>query len=548
VAGGVRRARAVLVLAALTVAALATVARPAGAFDRERYLGHLVLGGTTLVITEAVGGLDVPWDVAAGPDGWIWFTEQKGRVHRYDPATGEVQDLLLEVPDLFYRKSLGLLGMALHPDFARRPWVFLHYTYREIAPDQSDVLRSRLVRYRFEGGGLVDPVVLLDAIPGKSYHNGSRIVVTRDDRVFLSTGDAGDPEGAQDPSKLNGKILRLDTSGGVPPDNPFPGSPVWSYGHRNVQGMVMVGDVLLASEHGPNNDDEVNRVRRGANHGWPIVEGFVDTEPERRAAAGRDVVEPLRAWTPTIATAGLAWYDSPRIPEWRHSLLLANLKGRALRVLHLDPALGAVDGERIYFQKRFGRLRDVCVTPGGDVYVATSNRDWHPRFQPWMYDSLPEGPDRILRLWAAGPDELAQIASLDRPAEIREDPEPMPLLSEDWSFPASDEDVSRGESLYRVHCAACHLPDGRGIAGLVPPLVGTDWVTGDKSRLIRIVLEGLSDPIEIGGERYEQEMPGYATRSDDELAALLTVVRERFGGGGGAVIPGEVYEERKGTR
>jgi len=529
----------------LAVLLLAVGAGTASGFDEGRYVGHLVLDETTLVITEAVGGLDVPWDVAAGPDGWIWFTQQRGTVHRYDPGSGEVQDLLT-VPGVFYRKSLGLLGMALHPEFGRQPFVFLHHTYRELAEDHSEILRSRLVRYRFEAGALVDPVILLDAIPGKSYHNGSRIVVTSDDHVFLSTGDAGDPEGAQDPGVLNGKVLRLGIDGGIPDDNPFPGSLVWSYGHRNVQGLVLAPDgALYASEHGPNNDDEINRVEPGRNYGWPIVEGFVDTEWEERKAAGAGIVEPLFAWTPTVAVAGLDYYGGDAIPEWRGSLLLANMKGRALRVLRLDPSGGSVTGERIYFQTRFGRLRDLCVTPEGDVYVSTSNRDWHPRFQPWLYDSLPEGPDRILRLRVAGPGDLEQIAALAHPVEIREDPEPIPLMTEDWSYPATDAVVSEGERLYAVHCASCHLPSGGGVPELVPPLTGTDWVSEDKSRLIQVVLQGLSDPIEVDGERYEQEMPGYATRSDEEIAAVLTFVRDRFGEGANAVIAGEVYEERK---
>jgi mono/diheme cytochrome c family protein len=187
----------------------------------------------------------------------------------------------------------------------------------------------------------------------------------------------------------------------------------------------------------------------------------------------------------------------------------------------------------------------VCATPAGDVYVSTSNRDWHPRFQPRLYDSLPEGPDRILRLRAAGPAELAQLARLPEPAEIREDPQAMELLSEDWSYPATGTVVSEGERLYTIHCASCHLPNGAGVPGLVPPLTGTDWVAGDKSRLIQVVLGGLSVPIEVGGERYDQEMPGYATRSDEEIAAILTFVRDRFGDGADAVIAGEVYEERK---
>lgn len=518
------------------------------AFDPDRYLGHLILGETTVVATEEVGGLEVPWEVAAGPDGWIWFTQHAGTIHRLDPETGEIREVA-RIAEAYHKKSLGLLGMALHPDFNDKPYVFIHYTYRELDADLHEIIKSRLVRYRFENGGLAAPEVLLDPIPGKSYHNGSRIVVTSDDRVYLTTGDAGDPDSAQDPRQLSGKILRLALDGSVPADNPFPGSLVWSLGHRNAQGLALGADGrLYASEHGPNNDDEVNLIEPGRNYGWPVVEGFADLPREKEASEGLELADPLKAWTPTIAAAGLDYYGSDAIPEWRGRLLLVSLKGRALRALALDASGRAIVGESLYFQKRFGRIRDLCVTPSGDVYLATSNLDWHPRYQPWMYDTLPEGADRIIRLRAASDEDLRQIAALAQPVEIREDPEPIALQAEDWSFPAGEGELALGERLYAIHCAACHLPNGAGVPGLFPPLVDTDWVSGDKTRLIQIVLQGMSEPIVVNGVRYEQEMPGFATRSDEEIAAILTFIRSRFGGGANAVIPGEVHEERKASR
>jgi mono/diheme cytochrome c family protein len=224
------------------------------------------------------------------------------------------------------------------------------------------------------------------------------------------------------------------------------------------------------------------------------------------------------------------------------------MKGRALRVLQLSDDGASIDSERIYFQKRFGRLRDLCVTPGGDVYLATSNTDWHPRFQPWMYDSLPEGEDRILRLRKVDGDEAARLVAMENAVEIVEDPEPLPLLSEDWSFPATDEELVEGQRLYMIHCATCHSPEGRGVADLLPPLAGTDWVTGDKSRLIQTVLFGLSGPVTVNGAVYDQEMPAAAHLTDDEIAAILTFIRKSFGNDANAVIPGEVYAEREMSR
>ena len=529
----------------LASAALALAAPNAQAFDSSRYVGHLQLDATTLVITEAVPNLEVPWDIEFSLDGWLWYTEHRGLVHRYHPDTGATETLL-EVTDLYYKKSLGLLGMALSPNFDAQPHVYLHYTYREQAPDRTEIIRSRLVRYAFVDGKLAEPTTLLDAIPGASYHNGSRIVASADGYLFLSTGDAGAPEGGQDPSLLQGKILRLRADGSIPADNPFPKSPVWSLGHRNIQGLALVPDgQLYASDHGPNNDDELNLILPARNYGWPNIEGFIDTPHELAFAAKTPTVEPLRAWTPTIATAGLAYYDHPAVPEWSRSLLLATLKGRSLRVLSLAPDGKSIERERLYFQKRFGRLRDVCVSPTGDIYLATSNLDWHPRYQPWMYDALPEGRDRILRLSPAGPDDLAQLASLPQPIEIREDDEAIALLSENWNHAVTAGEIGEGEALYLTHCAACHNPVGTGAPGLFPPLVATDWVTGDKSRLIQVTLAGMRGPITVNGLTYDQEMPSFASRTDDEIAKILTYIRQAWGNQASAVIPGEVFEERK---
>lgn len=523
-------------------------ANAANAFNPQSYLGHLKLGTTTLVVTEVASNLTVPWEITEGPDHWIWYTQHVGTISRLNPDTGE-NKLVLDVPGVFHKKSLGLLGMAFHPNTEKQPYLFLHYTYRETGDDQSEIIKSRLVRYTYENDKLITPITILDEIPGKSYHNGSRILVTTDNKVFLTTGDAGNPPSSLDPSKLSGKVLRLNLDGSIPSDNPYPNSPVWSIGHRNAQGITLgPNNQLYASEHGPNNDDEINRIQKGHNYGWPNVQGYYDQPSEKEYASTHFVTEPLAAWTPTIAAAGLDYYSQSTIPEWQNSLLLVNMKGRALRVLNLDTNGENIVAEHIYFQKRFGRMRDLCVASNGTIYLGTSNLDWHPRYQPWMYDSLPKGGDRIIQLKVADQAALQQLANLEHPIEITENAEPLSLLSEDWSFKSTSENVSKGEQLYMLHCVACHLPTGAGIPDLNPPLAQTDWVTGDKSRLIQSVLAGLSVKIEVNGKTYEQEMPPFAILSDEDVADILTYIRQAFGNTANAVIPGEVFEERKAVR
>lgn len=501
---------------------------------------HLRLEQSTLELATVANGLDAPFDLAWGPDNHLWCTQLDGTLWRIDPATGDKKSVL-QLPGVFYRKSHGLLSLAFHPWFATAPYVYLHYVYQVPTKGIDEIVRSRLVRCRWDGVKLGEPEVLFDNIPGRSYHNGSRLVFGPDEKLYLSLGDAGKGAAAtMNPADLSGKILRFNLDGTIPADNPFPGSPVWTMGHRNVQGLAFAtGGRLYASDHGPNNDDEVNLLASGRNYGWPVIEGFIDKPGEIEAARGKDFTEPLRAWTPTIAASGLAHYDHPAIPEWRGSLLLANLKGRALRVLRLSDDGEKITGERIYFQLKLGRVRDVCVSPDGEIYLLTSNTDWHPRFQPWMYPGLPAGPDRIVRL------RRVEIAP---PADAwTEDAEPLPLMTEDWSFPATAEHLKAGQDLYAVHCAPCHRPEGTGAPGLIPPLTNTDWVK-NKARLIQVVLAGMSGRIEVNGEFYEQEMPAFRHLSDDDLAALLTYVRASYGNNANAVIPGEVLEERKGLK
>src|SRR5690606_2014334 len=337
---------------------------------------------------------------------------------------------VLKIPDVFYKKSHGLLGFTPHPEFNEYPYVYLHYTFRIPLDDTREDVKSRIVRYALTNDSLTKPFILLDSIVGKTYHNGSRLVISPDKKLFFSMGDAGEPELSQDYSHFNGKILRLNLDGSIPDDNPIPGSPVWSSGHRNPQGLVYAtNDKLYSSEHGPNNDDEINLIEKGANYGWPDVHGFCDLENEKKFCEDSTVTEPMKAWTPTVATAGLDYYGYDHIPEWNNALLSVNLKGRDHRVLKLNAKGNSITSEHIYFQKRFGRLRDVCVNDKGQIFLATSNRDWHPRYQPWMYDSLPPAGDRIIKM------ELVSAESMNDSLDlviIKEDTEALELASEVW--------------------------------------------------------------------------------------------------------------------
>ena len=331
-------------------------------------------------------GLDTVWELAWGPDGFIWITERGGRISRLDPQSGTVtlagQVAVSEIGEG------GLMGLAFHPDFASQPWIYAAHTYS--APGGT---RNRVVRMRFDGTALATPEVLLADIPGSSIHNGSRLAVGPDRLLYITTGDASDASIAQNRDALAGKILRLTLDGQPAPGNPF-GTRTYTWGHRNPQGMVFTPDgSLYISEHGPSDNDEVNRIEAGRNYGWPAVHGRCDGDigmTETSFCASNDVAEPMATWTPTIAPAGLAYYDAALIPAFRRSLLLATLKDATLYRLGLSADGRSVQSTEKFFVREFGRLRAVLVAPDGSIYLGTSNRDG--RGTPMPSD------DRILRI------------------------------------------------------------------------------------------------------------------------------------------------------
>ncbi|TPG64600.1 PQQ-dependent sugar dehydrogenase [Hymenobacter nivis] len=334
-------------------------------------LATFPVGTATVTVSELTPGLATIWELAWGPDDFLWATERAGRISRINPTTGAVLPLLT-IDDVTQNNESGLLGMALHPDFATQPYVYVVYNYTE-----QGALKEKLVRYTYAAaaGTLGAPLVLLGGIGATTTHSGSRLLILPDRTLLMTTGDAQQQPEAQNKASLNGKILRLNLDGTVPADNPTPGSYVYTLGHRNPQGLVQLADGrLYSSEHGPNNDDEINKIEVGRNYGWPTVEGLCNLPAEAAFCAANNVREPLTTWTPTIAPAALKYYDHPAIPGWRGSLLAAALGGRRLVQMPLD-ASGMTITARNEFLATFGRLRSLCVSPAGRVYVGTSNRD-----------------------------------------------------------------------------------------------------------------------------------------------------------------------------
>lgn len=317
--------------------------------------------------------LNFPWEIIWGPDNFIWFTERQGRVKRMNPEDGSVINVAT-ISDVASTTNFnGLMGMALHPQFNLNPYVYLVYNYFDAEGDYME----KIVRFTYDGTTLTFPTTLVDGIVGKIggafIHNGSRLVIGPDMKLYATTGDANLRfDLPQNPASLNGKVLRVNLDGTIPSDNPY-GNAVWTIGHRNAQGLVFAMNKWYSSEHGETTDDEINIIEGGRNYGWPYVEGFCDQAAEQTFCAANNVREPLYIWTPTTAPSGMDFYNHNHISQWKRSLLVTFLKDRRLRQMKLNEDGTAIEAVHEYFVNQFGRLRDVAISPDGKVYLSTDN-------------------------------------------------------------------------------------------------------------------------------------------------------------------------------
>lgn len=357
-------------------------ARPAIARPPEQSLLEMPAGLSPFrpIAEEVATDLEVPWALAFAPDGRLFFTERPGRIRVI--VEGQLQpDPVALLPSATPAGGeAGLMGLAIDPDFTQNGYIYVMYSYR----GAQGKLLNRISRLTVEGDQAGDEMVLLDDIPGGDIHDGGRLKFGPEGKLFATTGDTSVPGTAQDLGSLAGKILRLNPDGSIPEDNPFPGSPVFSLGHRNPQGLAFhprTGQ-LFSTEHGTGANDEVNVVEAGSNYGWPIVQGV---------AGNRSYADPIIAFSPTIAPSGASFYDADLLFEWTGNLFFATLRDQHLhRIVLGGPDLRQVVAEERLFEGTFGRLRDVVEGPDGLIYFATNNRDGRGNPRP--------GDDRILRI------------------------------------------------------------------------------------------------------------------------------------------------------
>ncbi len=335
-----------------------------------------------------VSGLQVPWDLAFAPDGRLFFTERGGTLRMIDQGKLADKPVFRFEDGLYKEAEAGVLGLTLDPDFAKNHYIYVYHSYQ----DSGGKPVNRVVRLIEQGGSAKLDRVIMDGLPGNRIHDGGRVRFGPDGMLYVTNGDAASPSLAQQPDSLAGKIFRVQPDGQVPKDNPFPGSPVYSLGHRNPQGLAWhpVTKQLYSTEHGQTAHDEINLIEPGANYGWPLIQG--DESQVKPADAGKLGPGPLK--TPLAHSGDDTWAPSGITfvtkGPWKGNLLAANLRGtQVLRVTLTEDGKGVHAIEPLY-KGEYGRIRAVAEGPDGSVYLLTNNRDG--RGQPKADD------DKIIRL------------------------------------------------------------------------------------------------------------------------------------------------------
>ncbi|MBW7477650.1 PQQ-dependent sugar dehydrogenase [Paenibacillus oenotherae] len=367
------RSAAILLVLIMTVVATGCVRSSEIAGEEEAGLSQADIPYTIDVIASE---LDVPWEMDIADDGRIFFTERSGALRVIEDGQLNPEPVItLDTPFISDGEG-GLLGLTLDPGFSANHILYLYHTYEE-----NDEVKNRVLRLVESGNKAQVDKVLIDDLPGSSNHNGGRIKIGPDGYLYITSGDRYEPPLAQDPGSTGGKILRIALDGTIPPDNPFPNSPVYSWGHRNPQGLAWHPETgkLYSSEHGQSAHDEINEIKPGGNYGWPLIEGDESVDDK-----DNPLLAPLlHSGNETWAPSGITFVNEG---PWKGSLLVAALRGQQL----IRVTLGDTPSIQSVLYQEFGRLRNVYNGADGTLYLMTNNRDG--RGSPSQED------DRIIRL------------------------------------------------------------------------------------------------------------------------------------------------------
>lgn len=354
-------------------------------YSSEVGTGLTLSNSDTVRVEQWISDLEIPWSLIFLPDGRALVSERPGRIRLI--TNGKIQrEPYAVVENVLPVGEGGLMGLAAHPDFSQKPYIYAMHTYKK-----GDSILNRVIRLKDYGTFARFDRVIIDNIPGGRFHNGGRIAFGPDKMLYITTGETFDADLAQDLKSLGGKILRITPEGEIPPDNPFKNSPVYSYGHRNPQGLAWHPETgeLFSSEHGPSGEflrfgnDEINVIKKGGNYGWPEVIGVKKKSP---------YIDPLILWEKTTPPSGMTFYTGNRFPHLKGDLLVATLRSECIVRIKLKKEsenYKVLMTER-WFENKYGRIRDIVQGPDGFLYFLTNNRDG--RGKPRT------GDDRIYRI------------------------------------------------------------------------------------------------------------------------------------------------------
>lgn len=322
-------------------------------------------------------GLEHPWGLAFLPNGSALVTEREGRLRLIEDGQ-LAADPIAGVPDLVASGQGGLLDIVLHPNFDTNQTLFLSYSHRN-----QDGMTTRVARASYDGEALNDVEVIFEALPrsNNGRHFGSRLVIDGDGHLYVSVGDRGDMDRAQDTADDAGGVHRITLDGQAVPDNPFVGDSsvndtFYTYGNRNIQGMTLHPDTgeVWSHEHGPRGGDEINIIRAGNDYGWPKVTDGVDYSgiPITNKTTMEGVTDPLHYWDPSIAPSGMAFYTGDLFPSWQGDLFVGAL--RSQKLVRLTIRDEKVVEEEDILTSLGERIRDVRMGPDGALWLLTDSR------------------------------------------------------------------------------------------------------------------------------------------------------------------------------
>ncbi|MEM7044436.1 MAG: PQQ-dependent sugar dehydrogenase [Pseudomonadota bacterium] len=334
----------------------------------------------TFRVELVTDGLEFPWGMAFLPDGDMLITERDGRL-RLVSGGGLDPTPIAGVPDVFASGQGGLLDVAIDPAFAENGLVYLSYS----GVDDDGRSSTRVARGRLQDGALQDVEVIFrsNSVSSGGRHFGSRLGFDPDGYLYVTSGDRGNPDSAQNLARHAGTVLRLLPDGSVPDDNPFVGQSgvrpeIYSYGHRNPQGLAVHPETgrVWTQEHGPRGGDEVNLIEAGVNYGWPEISWGINYSGTPINAGLRELdgmAQPAHFWDPSIAPSGMTFYDGDAFPEWQGDLFVGALKFQLIARLEMEG--DEIVAEERLLEGQLGRIRDVRTGPDGLLYILTDDPD-----------------------------------------------------------------------------------------------------------------------------------------------------------------------------